>query len=561
MSSQQKPTPSILVVDDEEIVLSFVSDALEDSDYSVDTALDGNSALKLIERKNYDLLITDIRMPELDGIDLVERARRLQPNIGVIFMTGYANLQSAKNAIQQGAFDYILKPFELNEIRQAVAKAMKITRDYTTKGSDIELTRISNLNQVLFTAGDRKSLVSSSLTFTMMNHEISCGAAIIRDRSQSRFDMISIIDDRYSEKHFEDSPLGEILDGMDISNCCKPHIISSLEEHPLYTHCQDAGMARLLYPEWADDCTRLILVPIFRSREIYGFMMLGDQQSDTSLSETDCKFLCVTASQLAITLENSMLLEESRSAFERLKALQDETINLEKMATRGQISAEIGHELNNFLGVLAGNLSMLEVQANLRNYEKLDKYVSAMTEAMERIKEFTGNLMDLTPVSTRMTPIEVNRLLTDVEEYLRLQHRFDQINLTVEKLPETAVFNADISQLQQLLYNLFNNSADAMLDQPVREIRVSASLLGTDKLWRLTIADTGIGFESEKLAVAFKERFTTKQDGHGLGLMVCKRIIENHGAHLTVESEPGKGTSISIDFPVTHCPDAIPVSV
>jgi len=88
------------------------------------TCSSGEEAVGVLQNEPIELLITDIRMPGMDGTQLVEKARELNPAIGVVFMTGYASLTSAKDAIKQGALDYIMKPFELSEIRQAVGNAI-----------------------------------------------------------------------------------------------------------------------------------------------------------------------------------------------------------------------------------------------------------------------------------------------------------------------------------------------------------------------------------------------------------------------------------------------------
>ncbi|MCP4706975.1 MAG: response regulator, partial [candidate division Zixibacteria bacterium] len=81
-----------IVVDDEEIVLSLVRDALEDSGYYIELAGGSLEALEKIEKEHFDFILTDIRMPDCDGIELVQKARQINPSLGVIFMTGYANL-------------------------------------------------------------------------------------------------------------------------------------------------------------------------------------------------------------------------------------------------------------------------------------------------------------------------------------------------------------------------------------------------------------------------------------------------------------------------------------
>jgi len=91
----------IIVVDDEDIVLSLVRDALEDAGYQIELANNSRLALQKMEREHFDFILTDIRMPECDGLELARKVREINPSIGVIFMTGYANLNTAKDAIKR----------------------------------------------------------------------------------------------------------------------------------------------------------------------------------------------------------------------------------------------------------------------------------------------------------------------------------------------------------------------------------------------------------------------------------------------------------------------------
>ena len=91
-----------------------------------------------------------------------------------------------------------------------------------------------------------------------------------------------------------------------------------------------------------------------------------------------------------------------------------------------------------------------------------------------------------------------------------------------------------------------------MLNRDNREITVSAYANSDEETFRVTIRDTGVGIIPEHLKKVFNEKFTTKEKGHGFGLVVCKRIIESHNGHLIIESTPDVGTAISIDFPLTR---------
>lgn len=136
MQEDRKGLANILIVDDEDVVLSLLSDALEEEAAELITANSAAKAIEIIQQNPIDLLITDIRMPGMDGIELAGRAAFEQPKIKIIFMTGYANLNSAKDAIRHGAIDYILKPFELKEIRKAVWKALNLISENKAKESE-----------------------------------------------------------------------------------------------------------------------------------------------------------------------------------------------------------------------------------------------------------------------------------------------------------------------------------------------------------------------------------------------------------------------------------------
>ena len=550
--TDEKPI-NVIVADDEEIVLSLVRDMLEDEGHMVEVATNGPDALKLVEKIPVDLIITDIRMPHMTGIELAAKAREIRPDVIVIFITGYADLNSAKDAIKQGAFEYILKPFELKEIRLAVHKAVqKINQLTADKDGGTQLERLSDLSHMLYTAGDRKSLTTLSLKFAMVHCHSTHGVALYWDTHGANCRRISIVDEQTEETTLADQPLTNCLKAIDPQLLEAPFYVSDIHQHPLYMASPDPVLTEYLLPPCLESSHRVVTVPLSRTGSHYGLLIIGLSQEADTLKETDLTFLSITASQLALSLENILLLEEAKDAYARLKELQDETIQLEKMATRGEMSAEIGHELNNFLGVVTGNLSLLDFHLKKQNYDELDRYLHGITDNIGKIKTFTGNLMDLTPIASKKETLRFDQLLIEVVDYLRPQKRFAGVSLNVVPMNEPILFEADSTHIQQLLYNLFNNAADATIDCEQREINVGITIDRANSLFAVTIRDSGAGMDPALLEKAFTEKFTTKKDGHGFGLLVCKRIIENHSGKISVESALSQGTSITVTFPLIN---------
>jgi len=107
---------SILLVDDEEIILLAVSMDLKQQDFAITTANSGEEAIELLNKNTFDLVITDLSMPGLDGIQVLKEAKRVNPFTGVIILTGYGDMSSAISALRLGADDYLSKPCEYEEL-------------------------------------------------------------------------------------------------------------------------------------------------------------------------------------------------------------------------------------------------------------------------------------------------------------------------------------------------------------------------------------------------------------------------------------------------------------
>jgi len=118
----------ILIVDDEPVAVKNLGHALERQGYQVMTRTSGSGGLDLLERETFDAVLTDLRMERVDGMAILKRAQEIDPDLPVVLITAHASLPSAVEAMKQGAYDYIAKPFRLDEVRDVVAKAVELSR-------------------------------------------------------------------------------------------------------------------------------------------------------------------------------------------------------------------------------------------------------------------------------------------------------------------------------------------------------------------------------------------------------------------------------------------------
>lgn len=120
-----KNAAHILVVDDEKDTCLLLGQVLEKEGYVVDIANTGIEALEILKKKKINLVITDLKMPEMDGLTLIREARKLKTKARFIMMTAYGEIETYLDAINMGVFDYLNKPMEISDVRKAVKKALQ----------------------------------------------------------------------------------------------------------------------------------------------------------------------------------------------------------------------------------------------------------------------------------------------------------------------------------------------------------------------------------------------------------------------------------------------------
>src|SRR6476619_4276639 len=116
--------PEILIIEDEKAIRKTLTEILSFEGYKIEEAADGEEGLKKFKEKNYDLVLCDIKMPKLDGIEFLEKAREINDEVPIIIISGHGNIETAVEAVKKGAYDYISKPPDLNRMLITLRNAM-----------------------------------------------------------------------------------------------------------------------------------------------------------------------------------------------------------------------------------------------------------------------------------------------------------------------------------------------------------------------------------------------------------------------------------------------------
>jgi len=183
-------TGSILIVEDEAGTRATLSAILEDAGYEVTGLEKGAEARKMIRSHSFNVVITDIRLPDVGGLEILELAKEINPDVVVIMMTGYASIETAVNAVNEGAYAYFVKPFNPDEIKTAITNALKQQRlSLENKGLVESLQRS---NKLLFEANEelKRATQLKSEFLANMSHELRTPLNVIIGFSQLMMDKV-----------------------------------------------------------------------------------------------------------------------------------------------------------------------------------------------------------------------------------------------------------------------------------------------------------------------------------------------------------------------------------
>jgi signal transduction histidine kinase len=231
-----------------------------------------------------------------------------------------------------------------------------------------------------------------------------------------------------------------------------------------------------------------------------------------------------------------------------IKALQAELLNKERFAAMGRVVAGVAHEIRNPLFGISSVGQILERELASPAHQELVRALLSETKRMNDLVEEL--LLYGRPMKLALERCDLARIRQEVLGMHRaeLDRRGIRIGGDARFIPLTVTL--DSNQIRQVFLNLLRNAIDAT--RPGGEI--SIRLLLEDRYVVVKISDTGIGIRPQHLDKIFDLFYTTKPKGTGLGLAICKKIAQDHGGDITVESEEGKGTTVTLRLPYRGSP-------
>jgi two-component system sensor histidine kinase HydH len=230
-----------------------------------------------------------------------------------------------------------------------------------------------------------------------------------------------------------------------------------------------------------------------------------------------------------------------------IQELKREVERSQRLASLGRLAAGIAHEIRNPLSSIKGFATYF--RERYRDVPEDQKTADIMVQEVERLNRVIGQLLEFArPMSVRKKPTSIQTVIQHSLKMIERDAQAKNINIRTNLSPEMEKVSIDPDRMNQVFLNLYLNGIEAMEDGGTLSVDLYPDQDG--RQIKIAVSDTGIGINKEDLVHVFDPYFTTKQSGTGLGLAIVHKIIESHKGEVSVESEAGKRTTVTIILPV-----------
>jgi signal transduction histidine kinase/CheY-like chemotaxis protein len=526
----------ILIVDDEIGIVRLCSRLLTRAGYDVISVNDPTKGVLKLRDEKFDLLLVDIRMPGLDGFAVIDEARKHQPDIAAVIMTGYGTLETAIRALRQGADGLILKPFEGSEELVGTVQEALIERQRKQETARLRAIRpLLDMTETLFSETRYENVLD--LIVNAITGHMRCSHAGVY-RNQAGEQVMSLIASR-------GHPPREEVIGSNAGMVGR----SVHWKVAMWVNREGPGNQDLQKIIREHGLFSVICIPVIHSDTNLVFMA-GREEEESVFQLADLDMFGILARQADVALENARLYGELREYLKQVEDSQLALIQAEKMAAVGRLTASIAHEVNNPLQSVRNCLHL--VGREELALEERESYLNLAQDELERLMFTVRRMLDFyRPGALEREYASVNELIEKV--HALLERQLEDLNIVVKQdftkdMPTVHVVS---NQIQQVFWNMILNAMDAMPGGG--ELTISTTINHNRESIEVSFEDSGPGVTFEEREHIFEPFVSSKEDGTGLGLSVSYGILTAHGGSL--ELIPGKqvkGACFRVSLPITE---------
>ena len=492
---------NILVIDDEQIMREGCSRILSKDGLVVICAENGNRGLEEIKGRpeNIDVILLDLMMPGMSGMEVLDHIRTIDPNLLVIVITGYATVESAVEAMKKGAYDFIPKPFTPDQLRIIVRRALE-RRTLQKEAEFLRREREKSLRDIATEKSKIKTIINCMGDGVLVCDRDSC--IVLSNPAASR--MLKVP---------ETSLIGNFLPQCNLHS----ELSKMIQESLATTDKSYSSVSQEL--------------SLGESGEIFLRAHTAPVQND--LGET----------------MGSVTVLQDISHLKELDKMKSEFIAMVTHELRAPIAA-VEQQLTVILNKMAGEITEKQEQLLGRAKERTKGLLTLIKDLLDLSKIEAGKMVQY------KEPLHLQEVVQKVVDLMRAEAEAKKLDLQFTAPPQLSLISADRNSMEGIFTNLISNA----IKYTPEGGKVWVHLEEEGGFAKATVSDTGIGIKKEDLSRIFDKFYRVKTVetrqivGTGLGLSIVKSVVDAHLGSIFVESEEGGGTIFTVLLPKESSP-------
>ena len=489
---------NVLVVEDEKITRRKVGGMLEGMGYQTQLFESAEQGLKAFDKYRFDVVLTDVELPGMDGIEMVRRLRSIDPLLAPVIMTARHDQEIAVRAIECGVKSFLSKPFTQDQLEDSLEEVIKertqtvemrlLLADLVHKRHDLQDKVVEQGHKLTSTESFLQHLVDAA-PFAILSTDMEDEILTFNGRAEEIYGFAA----------------AEMI-GKHLST-----LFGSIPDSPAPTrqdHLCNGG----------EVCSVLV-----HPREVYNY----DEK-------------CIARLYVVEDLREREKLEEQLFYAERLSLL-------------GQLAPQIAHEFKTPLQIIIGYAELALEDLKRNGKDCTDSHWLQIMPAARQMLDLVHQMENVgKPTESQTRDLD---LVEDVEKLLSVLQNLGAVKscqIVKEFAPSLPRIRGDSVQIEQIFRDLIVNAAQAMEESKQSFLGLSLQPSADGHRVEATVSDTGAGIPAKNIEEIFQPFFTTKEQGKGtgLGLSIVKTALDRHRATIRVESAVGEGTHFHLSFPV-----------
>lgn len=487
--------PHVLIIDDERGLRLGTKRLLELEGYLAETAENGTEGIRIASSRDFDLAIIDLKMPDMDGIEVLKEIRRINPNTVCFIATAYASYDTAIESTKLGAYSYIPKPFTPEELLQ------QLRRGYEKRLLILEADRLKKEREerLLEIASEKTRLK------TIMN-SITEGVLVVNKTGELVLFNSSAL--KYLDLH--EIFIGDVI--LDIL---------------------PAGITAI--------------IKRFINAENYNPKSYSTQIELKPDKQLIVEATCSPVPQADGSLAGVVTVIRNITEAKKIEDVKSQFVSM------------VAHELKTPIAAVLGFLKIiLDEEMNVSPEQEKD-FMQRSYVRLQGLVAMVNDLLDISRMELRKTEreikeLEIQEIMTSIIEFLEIELKKKNIKVNLNMQSSVLKIKADQNEINRLFTNIISNAIKYNRENGFIDINVNCS----ENYLIFKISDTGIGMRPEEKAKLFQEFYRVKNEktrgisGTGLGLSIVKRIVDSYAGKIEVDSEFNLGTTFTIYLPVNY---------